>query len=103
MNKNHFYIFIIFSFILNFILKLFKIDSMPYSYDEIISVKDTLIDFGHIKHESEWDSNPPFYYYCLWIWEKIFGLSELGIRSFSVTFNSLTIVTLGFYLKKHFG
>ena len=100
MNKNHFYIFIIFSFILNFILKLFKIDSMPYSYDEIISVKDTLIDFGHIKHESEWDSNPPFYYYCLWIWEKIFGLSELGIRSFSVTFNSLTIVTLGFYLKK---
>lgn len=102
MNKNHFYIFIIFSFILNFILKLFKIDSMPYSYDEIISVKDTLLDFGHIKHESEWDSNPPFYYYCLWIWEKIFGLSELGIRSFSVTFNSLTIVTLGFYLKKHF-
>lgn len=102
MNKNHFYIFIFFSFILNFILKLFKIDSMPYSYDEIISVKDTLLDFGHIKHESEWDSNPPFYYYCLWIWEKIFGLSELGIRSFSATFNSLTIITLGFYLKKYF-
>lgn len=102
MKKNGITFFIFGAFMLNFFLKLFKIDIIPYSYDEIISVKNTLLDFGHIKHESEWDSNPPFYYYCLWIWEKLFGISEFAIRSFSAFFNSLTILTLGFFLNKIF-
>ncbi|MDP3557722.1 MAG: glycosyltransferase family 39 protein [Bacteroidota bacterium] len=100
MNKFHFFVFG--SFVVNLIIKLYKIDHSAFSYDEIISVKDTLLDFGHIKHESEWDSNPPFYYYCLWVWEKIFGLSEVGIRSFSAFFNSAAIITFGYYLYRDF-
>lgn len=62
----------------------------PFSYDEIISVKDTLLDFGHIKHESEWDNNPPFYYYCLWIWHQLIPVSEFNTRFLSVIFISLS-------------
>ena len=101
-NNKNFHFFIFSSFIINLIIKLYRIDFVPFSHDEIISVKDTLLDFGHIKHESEWDTNPPFYYYSLWVWEKIFGLSELGIRSFSAVFSSATILTLGYYLAKRF-
>ena len=101
--ENKFHLFVIGSFIFNIVFKFIYIDHSAYSYDEMISVKDTLLDFGHIKHESEWDTNPPFYYYCIWCWQKIAGLSEFGIRSFSALFNALTLVILSYYLKKENG
>ncbi len=79
-------------FCLSFALRLIDIGLSPFWYDEIISVKDTFLEFGHIKHQSEWDSNPPFYYYCLWIWKQIFGTTESGIRSFSAFFSSLSVL-----------
>ena len=87
-------------FILNYFLKIIYLDSQPFWYDEIISVKDTLLDFGHIKHESEWDTNPPFYYYSLWVWCKMFGISEFSVRLMSVIFSSLATATLFIYTKK---
>jgi len=63
-------------------------------YDEIISAQDTLLNFGHIKHEAEWDKNPPFYHYVLWVWCKLFGISEIGLRSMSAFFSSVTAVLI---------
>jgi uncharacterized membrane protein len=81
-------------FLLNFLFKLYRISAPSLWYDEIISANDTLLDFGHIKHEAEWDKNPPFYHYVLWIWSKFFGVSELALRSMSVFFNSMTAVVI---------
>jgi uncharacterized membrane protein len=92
MRNKNLYFSLVIIFLINVLFKLIHISSQPFWYDEIISVKDTLLDFGHIKHESEWDTNPPFYYYLLWMWTKVFGISEVGVRSMSVFFNALTAV-----------
>ncbi|MBK7667101.1 MAG: glycosyltransferase family 39 protein [Sphingobacteriaceae bacterium] len=42
------------------------------------------------------------YYYCLWVWAKIFGISEFGIRFLSVLFSSISVCLLYSFLKKHF-
>lgn len=87
-------------FVFNIGLKLICIGCSPLWYDEIISVKDTLLDFGHIKHEAEWDKNPPFYHYLLWVWSYFFGISESAVRSMSAFFSALSAVVLFFLLKK---
>ncbi len=102
LNKVHVYWIILLSFLINLIIKLTNIDLAAFTYDEIISVKDTFLDFGHIKHESEWDANPPFYYYCLWVWSKLFGISEFVIRSFSALMNSLALAFSVYFINKHY-
>lgn len=97
-----FKLFILITFAANLILRLYNNDLAPFSYDESISLKDTLLDFGHIKHEAEWDSNPPFYHYCLWIWVKLFGISEFTLRSFSAFLSSITVVIAAFFIWKNY-
>ncbi|MCW3077955.1 MAG: rane protein-like protein [Bacteroidetes bacterium] len=77
--------------LINLVFKLIFIDHYPFSYDEMISVKNTQLEFGHIKHEAEWDNNPPFYYYCLWIWVRIVNLTEFNVRFLSLLFISVGI------------
>lgn len=93
-NKKQIVLISIVIFCINFCLKMIDIGNSSFWYDEIISCNDTLLDFGHIKHEAEWDKNPPFYHYLLWIWSKFFGISEIGLRSMSAFFSALTAVLL---------
>lgn len=102
LSDSHFKLFIFLAFSLNLILRLYKIDLAPLSYDESISAKDTLLDFGHIKHEAEWDSNPPFYHYCLWVWAKLFGITEFALRSFSALLCSITLLISSFFIWKNY-
>jgi len=81
-------------FLSNFFFKLIYIGTPSLWYDEIISANDTQLDFGHIKHEAEWDKNPPFYHYVLWVWSKMFGITEIALRSMSAFFNSLTAILI---------
>jgi len=85
--------YFIFSIIVlfNIVLKSLFADHASFNYDEIISVKDTLLHFGHIKHEAEWDNNPPFFYYCLWVWHSIIPISEFNSRLLSIVFVSFSI------------
>lgn len=99
--KNRYLIFLLIVSV-NIILKLYYADINPFWYDEIISVKNTLLDFGHIKHEAEWDNNPPFYYYCLWVWHKLFPISEFNSRLLSVIFISVSIGLVFVFAQKHF-
>lgn len=102
LSNSQFKLIVFFAFLVNFILRLYKIEIAPFSYDESISVKDTLLDFGHIKHEAEWDSNPPFYHYCLWVWAKLFGITEFSLRSFSALLCSITMVIWAFFINKNY-
>ena len=90
-------------FFLNFGLKLIHIGSASLWHDEALSAKNCFLEFGHIKHESEWDANPPFYYYCLWVWTKFFGISEISLRAMSALFSSLAGSLIAVYLQKKSG
>ncbi len=102
MSINNKYLFFAFIIIVNVILKSFFLDATPFWYDEMISIKDTQLDFGHIKHEAEWDNNPPFYYYCLWIWHSIIPISEFTSRFLSVLFVAFAIGLFYLFARKHF-
>ena len=86
---NHLWLYFLLVFSVNFIFKITDLSFASFNYDEIISVQSASLDFGHIKHVSEWDNNPPFYYYCLKIWVKIFSDTEFMVRLLSVVFSSL--------------
>ena len=94
------YFFII--ILVNICLKIILLEFSSFWYDEIISVQSASLDFGHIKHVSEWDKNPPFYYYCLSVWIKIFNDSEYCVRLLSVIFSSVSAGILFLFANKHF-
>lgn len=98
----NFKLFLFIVFVANLLFRLYNIDLAPFSYDESITLKDTLLDFGHIKHEAEWDANPPFYYYCIWIWVKIFGTSEFTLRAFSALMSALSLLIVSPFLAKNY-
>ncbi len=86
----------------NIFLKIICLDFSAFWYDEIISVQSASLDFGHIKHVSEWDKNPPFYYYCLSVWIKLYNDSEFCVRLLSVLFSSVSAGVLFLFANKHF-
>lgn len=88
--------------LLNILVKISYLDFEPFWFDESISIKVSFVPFGHIKHESDWDNNPPFYYYCIWAWIKLFGISEFKVRLLSVLFSSLSAAALFAFSKKFF-
>ena len=89
-------------FFVNFIFKISYLGYASFWYDEIISVQSASLDFGHIKHVSEWDKNPPFYYYCLSVWIKLFNDTEYTVRLLSVFFSSLAAGMLFIIANKYF-
>lgn len=88
-NSKKIYLYFFIVFFLNFLFKIFYLDYSSFWFDEIISVHSASLDFGLIKHVSEWDKNPPFYYYCLSVWIKLINDSEFIVRLLSVVFSSL--------------
>ncbi len=100
LNKKDYAVAIVF-LMLNILLKTINLSDSPFWYDEMISVKNSLLDFGHIKHESEWDNNPPFYYYCLWVWLKLFPTTEFSSRMLSVLFIAIGIGLTYLFVKKN--
>jgi uncharacterized membrane protein len=96
------WIYFIIVFFVNFIFKISYLGYASFWYDEIISVQSASLDFGHIKHVSEWDKNPPFYYYCLSVWIKLFNDTEYTVRLLSVIFSSLAAGILFLISNKYF-
>lgn len=88
--------------LVNIIFRMFYLEYPSYWYDEIISIKAASEDFGHIKHVSEWDNNPPFYYYCLSVWIKIWNDSEFVSRLLSVLFIAFGGGVLFLFANQHF-
>lgn len=103
MSKRNLLLVSLVVFVVNFCFKLLEIGSSSFWHDEALSVKNTFLEFGHIKHESEWDANPPFYYYCLWIWTRLFGWTELAVRSMSALFSGLAAGVFFYFLQRRQG
>ena len=46
------------------------------------------------------ESTPPLYYVSAWVWVRIFGAGEAGLRSLSALFGTLTIVALALIARR---
>lgn len=101
-NHNKLWLYFFSIVFLNIVFKIIQLDFSSFWYDEIISVESASLDFGHIKHVSEWDNNPPFYYYCLSVWIKLFNDTEFYVRFLSVLFSSFSGGILFLLANKHF-
>lgn|GEM_PF-1157654 len=88
--------------LLHIIFKSYLLTYSGFWYDETFGLFYSQQDWGLIKHTSEWDMNPPLYYYFLWIWRNLFGISEFAIRFSSVLFSALAAGMIYVFSLKHF-
>jgi uncharacterized membrane protein len=96
------YLFFFLIVLINVLVKSLYAYFPSYSFDESISIKNCFIYLGHIKHESEWDNNPPFYYYCFWVWHKLIPINEFNSRFLSILFTSFAIGLSFLFANKYF-
>jgi uncharacterized membrane protein len=85
--------------LLGAILRFATLDLQSYRYDEAVTV-------GRVLHPSLFDtlsavprseSTPPLYYALAWLWSRVFGSGEVGLRSLSALAGtaSIAVVYLG--------
>jgi mannosyltransferase len=65
-------------------LRFATIASQSYWYDEATTVRELHMSFGGLLHAvAHRESTPPLYYALAWVWAKVFGTGEAGLRSLS--------------------
>ncbi len=78
------------------ILRFATLDLQSYRYDEAVTVvrvlHPSLIDTLSAVPGSE--STPPIYYGVAWFWTRVFGSSEVGLRSLSALAGTATILVV---------
>src|SRR5205085_11350120 len=65
-------------------LRFVTIASQSYWVDEATTVQELHLSFGAMLHAvATNESTPPLYYALAWVWAKVFGTGEAGLRSLS--------------------
>lgn len=98
--KKHFLFFLILAW--SFILRLPGLAARPIWHDEAFSIKLASLDLVSITSKTALDVHPPFYYYLLHFWIKIFGTSEIGVRSLSLILGLFLILGVYIFTLKFF-
>jgi mannosyltransferase len=63
-----------------------------YWYDEAVTVHLVRDSFGAmLRRIPHTESTPPLYYAVAWVWSRVFGNSELGLRSLSAVAGTATV------------
>jgi len=66
------------------LLRLAFLDSQSFWYDEAVVVRLLERDFGSmLDGVYDGESTPPLYYVLAWLWSKVFGTGEVGLRLLS--------------------
>ncbi|MGA2925457.1 MAG: glycosyltransferase family 39 protein [Solirubrobacteraceae bacterium] len=66
------------------VLRFATIANQSYWYDEAATVHLLRMSFGAMLHGvGTQESTPPLYYVLAWLWAKVFGTGEAGLRSLS--------------------
>ncbi len=80
-------------------LRFATLGLQSYHHDEVITVMRVLRgDFGQMLDAvKSSESNPPLYYVLAWLWAKVFGTGEFGLRSLSALFGAAT-VPVGYFI-----
>lgn len=78
-------------------LRVYRIDGQSLWYDEGTSVALAGRDLASITRDAAADIHPPFYYYLLHAWVRLFGSGEVAVRSLSAIIG-VSVVILTFQL-----
>ncbi|HEX6712759.1 MAG TPA: glycosyltransferase family 39 protein [Thermoleophilaceae bacterium] len=74
------------------LLRFLTLDVQSYWLDEVATVNILRHGFGDmISAVSSGESTPPLYYVIAWLWSKVFGTGEVGLRSLSALLGTATI------------
>jgi mannosyltransferase len=69
-----------------------RIGHQSFWLDESYTVDLVQRSFGHmLSGVASDESTPPLYYVLAWLWAKVFGHGEAGLRSLSAVFGTLTV------------
>jgi len=70
--------------LLGAIVRFATLDLQSYWYDEAVTVSLVEMNLGDmLDRVPESESTPPLYYVVAWLWAKVFGTGEVGLRSLS--------------------
>jgi mannosyltransferase len=73
-------------------LRLWRIGDQSFWLDESFTVDIVKRPFGDmLSTVARTESTPPLYYVLAWLWAKLFGHGEAGLRSLSALFGTLTV------------
>jgi mannosyltransferase len=65
-------------------LRFATLSSQSYWLDEATTVHELRLSFGAMLHAiASYESTPPLYFVLGWVWAKVFGTGEVGLRSLS--------------------
>src|SRR3954462_2651102 len=74
------------------LLRFLTLDAQSYWLDEVATVNILHKGVGDmISAVGSGESTPPAYYVVAWLWAKLFGTGEVGLRSLSAGVGTLTI------------
>ena len=74
------------------LLRFATLDVQSYWLDEAVTVSRIGLPFGDMWAAiPDSESTPPFYYVVAWLWSKLFGTGEVGLRSLSALFGTATV------------
>ncbi|MFQ6001473.1 MAG: glycosyltransferase family 39 protein [Anaerolineae bacterium] len=73
-------------------LRSFRLDGQSLWSDEGVSVALAQRDIATIARDAAHDIHPPLYYYLLHLWVRLFGTSEMAVRSLSVLCGLLLVL-----------
>jgi hypothetical protein len=74
------------------ILRFGTISSQSYWLDEATTVHEMQLSFGAMLHQVHVnETTPPLYFVLAWLWAKVFGTSEAGVRSLSALLGTAAI------------
>ena len=74
------------------LLRFLTLDTQSFLYDEAGTVEALRPGLGGV-FRAVWDleASPPGYFVLAWVWTKVFGSGEVGLRSLSAVLGTLTI------------
>jgi mannosyltransferase len=75
------------------VVRFTTLDHQSYDHDEAVTAWRVLhSDLGRTLSEvADGERSPPLYYLLAWLWSKLFGTGEVGLRSLSAVIGTLTV------------
>lgn len=78
--------------LLGALLRFTTLGEQSLWYDEAVTHGIVAHGLGHVLSAvPRTESTPPLYYVLVWLWSRVFGLQEAGLRSFSALCGTVTI------------
>jgi mannosyltransferase len=76
-------------------LRFSALDARGWWRDEAVTVQLLRLPFGDLLRTiPDSEGSPPLYYVLAWGWTRLFGDSEVGLRSLAALFGSITVVVV---------